>query len=153
MPIPLFQSGEVLSAMRLNALVQVVNDATAVMESFSYPFQQVELYETSLIPSITWNWMFRYSPTMKYYKLRYLWQDRQPLASAVGKISGTTVFTDAAGGASGQHDRLIDLSTAGLIEGKIYTLDLTVNLADSTFFRVIWAFMTNNSAYAPTIIQ
>lgn len=156
MPIPNFVTGEVLSAMRLNSMVQIINDATEISDSFGYPFEQVELNAGDDDHHVIWNWMFRYVPRNRYYKVRYVWSNRQAGAYAVGRIGTTTLFTDAAGGASGEFNHLIDLSTLGLREGAVYTLDIEAErgeTAGTSYLRIIWAFNTNNSTYAPAIIQ
>lgn len=160
MPIPLFTAGEVLSAMRLNAMVQVVNDATAISESFGYPFEQVELNSSDPDHHIIWTWMFRYVPRNRYYKVRYVWSNRDPDAYITGKINGIQVFSDPAGGASGEFNHLIDLESVtlnlGLKEGAAYTLDIEAERGEVggiSYVRIIWAFNTNKSAYTPTIIQ
>lgn len=156
MPIPNFTTGEVLSAMRLNYMVHIVNQSDAISKSFAYPFEQVELNASDDDHHIIWNWMFRYAPRNRYYKVRYVWFNRDPDAYITGRIGSTTLFTDAAGGASGEFNHLIDLSTLNLREGAVYTLDVEAERGEvggTSYVRIIWAFNTNNSGYAPIIIQ
>ena len=159
MPIPPFQAGEVLSAMRLNAMVQIVNDSEALRRSFSQPFKQVDFYANSDNDTIVWNWMFRYVPRLRYYKVRYYWSDRHSEDNISAYINGVQAFNDPNGGASGISNQTIDLARTtapfNLLEGKVYTLDIHVNLEftgdQSDYLRIVWAFMTNNSSYTPTI--
>lgn len=152
MPIPQFSPGEVLSAMRLNAMVDVVNRASTLISSASQPFEQVQM-GSDLGQDITWNWMFRYAPSNRYWKLRYVWSSRSAAAAASGYINGVQVFNDPAGGATGEHNHTIDMASLGLFPGSIYTFDIECLRHDSAYFRVIWLFNTNDSTYAPTIIQ
>src|SRR5215204_5360742 len=99
MPIPPFVAGEVLSAMRLNQLVEVVNSLNEVMNSSAQPFEQVEV-NTDWGRDIVWQWIFRYVPQHRYFKVKYRWSARTAAAEIHGKINGVAAFDDNVGGAS-----------------------------------------------------
>lgn len=156
MPIPNFVTGEVLSAMRLNTMIHIVNQADAISKSFAYPFEQVELNASDDDHHIIWNWMFRYVPRNRYYKVRYTWFNRDPDAWIKGSIGGVEVFNDPAGGANTTFNHLIDLNTLNLREGAVYTLDIEAERGEvggTSYVRIIWAFNTNTSDYTPVIIE
>lgn len=146
--------------MRLNQLVYVANSAEALHRSFGQPFRQIDYYaDADVTMPVVWNWMFRYVPRLRHYKVRYHWSDRKASNSIQGFINGVIAFDDIAGGPGGTSDHSIDLQRTttpfNLIEGKVYTLDIHVNLAwggdGGDYCRIIWAFMTNNDSYNPTI--
>lgn len=151
MPLPRFIAGEVLSAVKLNQMVGVLNQSQNNMLSVGNPFEQVEANGTNAVV-VYWSWMFRYNPQHRYYKLRYTWSGRAATAFASGGIKGTAGWTDPAGGATGVFNRTIDLSTLGLQPGKMYEYEIRADRKTSTFFRVDFLFMTNNSSFVPTII-
>jgi hypothetical protein len=158
MPIPPFIAGEVLSAMRLNAMVQIVNDSEALRRSFSQPFRQIDFYGNNNSDTVAWTWMFRYVPRLRYYKLRYQWVGWNSGDSIAASINGVEAF-NVTTGPSGTFNQTIDLarttSPFNLQEGKIYTLYVYVTLNwtgdPNDYVRMIWAFMTNNSGYTPPI--
>ena len=152
MPIPNFTSGETLSALRLNALVDIVNKSHQNMFSMTVPFEQVEVNATNATEAY-WSWMFRYDPNNPYYKLQYTWSGRTASATIYGHVNNILQWSDMAGGANGVHNRTVDLSGLGLKAGDLYEYEIWVSRAASTFLRIDYLFMTNNASYAPTIVQ
>lgn len=150
MPIPPFVSGETLSAMRLNQMVDIINRAQRIMTSISHPFEQVEVADNG---TFTWQWMFRYAPEYPFWRVRYQWTSRHASAYLTATLAGNTLVNDAAGGASGVHNYSPNIASLGLIPGSVYTVDMTVNRGASGSWRLTWLFNSNNSSYAPTIIQ
>jgi len=153
MPLPRFVAGEVLSAVKLNQMVEVLNQTQNNMLSMGLPFEQVEANGTNM--TITgqayWSWMFRYNPQHPYYKIRCSWGARAATAFALGGVKGTAGWTDPAGGAATFSHTTV-LSGLGLTAGKIYTYEVRATRKTSTYFRVDYLFMTNNTNYAPVIL-
>jgi len=157
MTLPYFQAGEVLSAVKLNSMVAAINRIQNPMLSMTQPFEQVEAnaFNISDTGEAYWAWMFRYIPSSPYYRLRYTWGGRSSGATARGGVKGAALWYDNAGGANGVHAHDVNLGPSpgiGLQPGKIYTYEIWAKRDTSTFFRVDYLFMTNNAAFAPTII-
>jgi hypothetical protein len=156
MPIPQFVPGEVLSAMRLNQMVEVVNNLGMIIHSTGLPFQQVQLTEDTGDEK-TWQWMFRHSSYNRYCRVRRLWGNRQSGSRISIGIGGTELisFAEDQAQSAADHAYVFDLFTeVTLIPGHVYTIDIDVERGGvDAYIRILWIFNTNNASYAPTLIS
>lgn len=136
MPVQPFVNGEVLSAARLNALVEVANRATRVSEDFMWPFECVQ---SSGAPT-SWIYLMRYRSFAPNLNFSYYTTGGNNLQFTV-LYNGLQAYTRSST-QEGNYGEVFSLASAGLIDGLIYRVTVSV-VPNGNYFRLRWLMHSN----------
>lgn len=148
MPLPTFNCGETLTALKLNNMVAKLNQMEQVLAIPEPLFQRQEL-GTSDHPGSqrVWRYVIMHRAVNRYLRFRYEWMGTggSPDGNIFVGNHGTGFGMDKS---QGVHDGNVDLSTISSIggaggangAGKLYVVRFEVDLDVRTYFKIHFLF-------------
>jgi len=158
MPIPHFVDQEVLSALRLNALIDAANTLSLLVNSIVVPFEQVQLDEDehsydSHGADRWWKYLHKFTPINRYMKIKYQFLGRSGVARLEVWVGMAKVYEDTAGDGSvitAVIDLLgndLDSTPLNLVDGSINEIRVFAARDGSTYFRLLDFFNSNDGTW------